>query len=277
MKKIHLLLFALLFTTFSFAQKKEKIKGSKVVTVAQKEIGDFESVEIEDNIEIFLAKGGTQSLEIEADDNLHEEIKAELNGTTLRLYTAKTVTGAKKLSVRITYTDNLKSITTKNEVVLNSLTELQLENITIKTLDYSKSYLNVKSGNFTLIMNDKTTAEVNLQAESTTIELSKSAQLKALIASPEVKIDMYQKTIAVVEGDAANAKIRLDNNASFTGRKFSVKNMELITESYTTNSVNALETISISATGKSQTQLLGTPKVTMINFADSAILYKKEQ
>lgn len=277
MKKIHLLLFALLFTTFSFAQKKEKIKGSKVVTVAQKEIGDFESVEIEDNIEIFLAKGGAQSLEIEADDNLHEEIKAELNGTTLRLYTAKTVTGAKKLSVRITYTDNLKSITTKNEVVLNSLTELQLENITIKTLDYSKSYLNVKSGSFTLIMNDKTTAEVNLQAESTTIELSKSAQLKALIASPEVKIDMYQKTIAVVEGDAANAKIRLDNNAAFTGRKFSVKNMELITESYTTNSVNALETISISATGKSQTQLLGTPKVTMINFADSAILYKKEQ
>lgn len=277
MKKIHLLLFALLFTTFSFAQKKEKIKGSKVVTVAQKEIGDFESVEIEDNIEIFLAKGGTQSLEIEADDNLHEEIKAELNGTTLRLYTAKTVTGAKKLSVRITYTDNLKSITTKNEVVLNSLTELQLDNITIKTLDYSKSYLNVKSGSFTLIMNDKTTAEVNLQAESTNIELSKSAQLKALIASPEVKIDMYQKTIAVVEGDAANAKIRLDNNASFTGRKFSVKNMELITESYTTNSVNALETISISATGKSQTQLLGTPKVTMINFADSAILYKKEQ
>lgn len=277
MKKIHLLLFALLFTTFSFAQKKEKIKGSKIVTVTQREIGDFESVEIEDNIEIFLAKGGAQSLEIEADDNLHEEIKAELNGTTLRLYTAKNVSGAKKLSVRITYTDNLKSITTKNEVVLNSLTELQLENITIKNFDYSKSYLNVKSGNFTLIMNDKTTAEVNLQAESATLELSKSAQIKALIASPEVKIDMYQKTIAVIEGDAANAKIRLDNNAAFTGRKFSVKNMELITESYTTNSVNALETISITATGKSQTQLLGTPKVTVVNFADSATIYKKEQ
>lgn len=277
MKKIHLLLFALLFTTFSFAQKKEKIKGSKIVTVAQREIGDFESVEIEDNIEIFLAKGGAQSLEIEADDNLHEEIKAELNGTTLRLYTAKNVSGAKKLSVRITYTDNLKSITTKNEVVLNSLTELQLENITIKNFDYSKSYLNVKSGSFTLIMNDKTTAEVNLQAESATLELSKSAQIKALIASPEVKIDMYQKTIAVIEGDAANAKIRLDNNAAFTGRKFSVKNMELITESYTTNSVNALETISITATGKSQTQLLGTPKVTVVNFADSATIYKKEQ
>lgn len=277
MKKIHLLLFTLLITTFSFAQKKEKIKGTKIVTVTQKEIGSFENIEIEDNLEIFLAKGGTQGLEIEADENLHEVIMAELNGTTLRLYTAKEVTGSKKLSIRVTYTENLKSITAKNEVVLNSLTDLQLDTITIKNLDYSKSYLNVKSGNFTLIMNDKTTAELNLQAESSAIELSKSAQLKALIASPEVKIDMYQKAVATIEGDAANAKIRLDNNANFTGRKFSVKNLELISESYTTNVVNALETVSISVSGKSQTQLLGKPKVTMVNFADSAVIYKKEQ
>lgn len=277
MKKIHLLLFTLLITTFSFAQKKEKIKGTKIVTVAQKEIGSFENIEIEDNLEIFLAKGGTQGLEIEADENLHEVIMAELNGTTLRLYTAKEVTGSKKLSIRVTYTENLKSITAKNEVVLNSLTDLQLDTIAIKNLDYSKSYLNVKSGNFSLSLNDKTTAELNLQAESTTIELSKSAQLKALIASPEVKIDMYQKAVATIEGDAANAKIRLDNNANFTGRKFSVKNLELISESYTTNVVNALETVSISVSGKSQTQLLGKPKVTMVNFADSAVIYKKEQ
>lgn len=277
MKKIHLLLFTLLITTFSFAQKKEKIKGTKIVTVAQKEIGNFESIEIEDNLEIFLAKGGTQGLEIEADENLHEVIMAELNGTTLRLYTAKEVTGSKKLSIRVTYTENLKSITAKNEVILNSLTDLQLDTIAIKNLDYSKSYLNVKSGNFSLSLNDKTTAELNLQAESAAIELSKSAQLKALIASPEVKIDMYQKSVATIEGDAANAKIRLDNNANFTGRKFSVKNLELISESYTTNVVNALETVSISVSGKSQTQLLGKPKVTVLNFADSAVIYKKEQ
>lgn len=277
MKKIYLLLFTLLFTAFSFAQKKEKIKGSKIVTVAQKEIGDFENLEVEDNIEIFLSKGSTQSLEIEADDNLHEVIMTELNGTTLRLFTAKDVSSSKKLSVRVTYTDNLKSITAKNEVTLNSLTDLQLPNITIKNLDYSKSYLNVKSGVFTLIMNDKTSAELNLQADSSAIEMSKSAQLKALIASPEIKIDMYQKTVAVIEGDAANAKIRLDNNASFTGRKFSVKNLELIAESYTRNNVNALETITISASGKSETELLGKPKVTVLNFADSAVIYKKEQ
>jgi len=277
MKKVLLLLFALLFSVLTFAQKKEKIKGTKIVTVTQKEVENFENLEVEDNIEIFLAKGGSQSLEIEADDNLHETIKAEINGSTLRLYTDKEVTGAKKLSVRVTYTDNLKSITAKNEVTLNSLTDLQLENITIKNLDYSKSYLNVKSANFTLIMNDKATAELNFQGDNATIELSKSSQLKALIAAGiSAKIDLYQKTTAVIEGDAADAKIRVDNNASFTGKKFTAKNMQLIAEGYTNCNVNATETISIAASGKAQVQLFGKPKVEVTNFADSATIFKKE-
>jgi len=277
MKKVLLLLFALLFSVLTFAQKKEKIKGTKIVTVTQKEVENFENLEVEDNIEIFLAKGSSQSLEIEADDNLHETIKAEINGSTLRLYTDKEVTGAKKLSVRVTYTDNLKSITAKNEVTLNSLTDLQLENITIKNLDYSKSYLNVKSANFTLIMNDKATAELNFQGDNVAIELSKSSQLKALIAAGiSAKIDLYQKTTAVIEGDAADAKIRVDNNASFTGKKFTAKNMQLIAEGYTNCNVNATETISIAASGKAQVQLFGKPKVEVTNFADSATIFKKE-
>ena len=155
MKRFYLLALALLFTAFSFAQKKEKIKGSKTVTVAQREIGTFENIEIEDNLQVYLSKGGAEGIEIEADDNLHEVIMAEVNGGTLRLYTAKEATGAKSLSVRITYTDNLKTITAKNEVIVNALADLQVENITVKNLDYSKSYLNVKSANFTLVLNDK--------------------------------------------------------------------------------------------------------------------------
>jgi hypothetical protein len=277
MKKVVLLLFALLFTTLTFAQKKEKIKGSKIVTVTQKEVANFENLEVEDNIEIFLSKGSTQSLEIEADDNLHETIKADLNGTTLRIYTDKEVTGAKKFSIRVTYTDNLKMITAKNEVTINSLADLQLENITIKNLDYSKSYLNVKSANFTLIMNDKTTAELNFQGDNATIELSKNAQLKALIAASQLaKIDLYQKTVAVIEGDATEGKIRVDNNASFTGKKFTVKNLDLTAESYTHCNINAAENITIAASGKAEIELFGKPKVQVTNFADSAVLYKKE-
>lgn len=277
MKKIVLLILAVLCTTIGFAQKKDKIKGSKTVSVTQKEIGAFENLEVEDNIEVFLVKGGTQNLEIEADDNLHDAIQADINGGTLRLYTNKDVNFFKKLSVRVTYTESLKNVTAKHETTLNALSDLELESITIKNLDYSKSFLNVKSKNFSLIMNDKTKAEVNLKGEASFIELSKNAEIKALIACQSVKFDMYQKTVAVIEGDAASAAIRVDNNASFTGKRFSVKNMELTAEGYSTSYVLATEVISITANGKAETQLFGTPKIEMKSFADSAVLYKKEE
>jgi len=277
MRKLYVLCLLLVTVTGAIAQKKEKLKGSKTVTVAQKEIGAFENLEIEDNIEVFLIKGETQSLEIEADDNAHEAIMAEVTGSTLRIFTSKEITGAKKLSIRVTYTPALKMITAKHEVVVNALMDLELENIVVKNFDYSKSYLNVKSTNFSLIMNDKTKAEINLRADNSVVELSKNAELKALIASPNVKIDMYQKSIAEIEGDAAFAKIRLDNNATFTGKKFTVKNMDLMAEGYTNSSILAAENISIFASGKTEINLLGTPKIDMKNFSDSAVIYKKLQ
>ncbi len=255
MKNAFIILLTVLCSTLALAQKKDKIKGSKTVTVTQKEVSSFDSVEIEDNFEVFLVKGDTEALEIDADDNLHEIVAAEIYGSTLRITTTKNVTSAKKFSIRITYTDNLKSVTAKHEVVLNALSSLELNNITVKNLDYSKSYLNVKSKNFTLEMDDKTKAEVNIQADSTNVVLSKNADLKALIATQNAKIDLYQKAAAVIEGDAAKAQIRLDNNAELESKKFTVKTLDILAEGYSTCNLMATEGISISASGKTEIQL----------------------
>lgn len=277
MKNFYVACLCLFVAAGAFAQKKEKIKGSKIVTVTQKEAQPFDALEVEDNIEVFLVKGATQAIEIEADDNLHESITTEMYGTTLRLATSKQVTGYKKLSIRITYTDNLKSISGKHESVINALAELDMPVVAVKNVDYSKSYLNVKAPNFSLSLNDKAKAEINVKSDTTSIDMSKNTDLKALIASTNVKIDLYQKANASVEGDAANAKLRVDNNATLAAKRFTVKNMELVAESYSTASVMATENVSISATGKAEVQLLGKPKVTIPNFADSAVIYKKEQ
>ncbi|MXN92310.1 DUF2807 domain-containing protein [Flavobacterium sp. Sd200] len=277
MKKFSLMLLALLFTTVAFAQKREKIKGSKNVTITQKELPVFETVEIEDNIEVYFIKGSSQRLEIEADDNLHDAIKTEVTATTLRIYCSKEISGAKKMVIRITYIDSLKNITAKHEATIYAVNELELDSITVKNLDFSKSFLNVRSKNFGLIMNDKTKAEVNIKADNTTIELSKNADLKALIASPSVKCDMYQKTTAAIEGDAENVQLRIDNNAVFTGKKFTAKNMELTAESYTKCSILITDILTLSASGKTEVGLYGTPAtVTMKKFANNAVIAKKE-
>lgn len=275
--KLVYLLITFCMVNLSFAQKKEKIKGSKIVTVTVKEIETFDSIDIDDNLEVFLVKSDQNSVEIEADDNLHDAIIFEVLGSTLKLYSTKEVIRAKKFSIRINYTNDLKMIVVKNKAILNALADLNLENITIKNFDNSKSYLNVKSTSFSLILNDKSEAELNIKADKTALELSTNSQLKALIASPEFKLDMYQKSRAEIEGDAAIANIRLDNNAVLKSKKFSVSEMNLVTEMYSYCEINAKDKVTISATGKSEIELLGEAKVELPVFKNNAKLQKIEK
>lgn len=276
MKKITFLATLLFITTISLAQKKEKIKGSKIITHTINTVEAFDNIEIEDNLEVFLVKSESPSVEIEADDNLHDAINFAVAGNTLRIYTLKNVISAKKFSIRINYTENLKLVVAKGETVINALNNLQAENITIKNYDKSKSFLNVESDYFTLILNDKAEAELNVKAQNTTLELSKNAELEALVASPEVKIDMYEKSDLKIEGDAENVKLRLDNNSNLDAKKFTAKNLEITIEGYAKADVNVTKEITIDASGKSEIELYGEPKIEINKFTNSTTLYKKE-
>jgi len=274
-QKITFFIAVFFMTATLSAQQKEKIKGSKVVTLEQKEIGDFENLEVSDNLEIFLIKGDKCGIEIEADDNLHEAIDINLHAGTLQLAAAKQVTGAKKFSVKITYTDSFKMVTANGNSNITALSDLEVPDFTFKSFDSAKIFANVKTKNFMLSANDKSKTELNLTSEQTAIEMGKTAHLKALISTTAMKFDMYQKSTAVIEGDVIDLKLRLDNNSNFTGKNLTSKNAELTVEGYTVCSILINTTAVIDASGKSEIQLYGDQKIEMKNFVDNATLAKK--
>lgn len=275
MRKYTVLLLLLLATTLALAQKKEKIKGSKAVTIEQKEIGNFDTIEISDNLEVFLDRGEKCELKIEADDNLHDIVSIDLTAKTLRINTSKTATNYKKLIVRITYTNELKMVTAKDEAIINAIQEIQLNDISIKSFDLSKQFLNVNAKNFTLQSDDNSKIELNLKSEKATIELNKKTNLKALVTAAELKCDMYQKAIANIEGDVTNANIRLDNNARFLANNLAITNAQLLAESYSNCTINVNATIRIDAAQNAEIYLYGEQKIEILRFADNAVLSKK--
>ena len=275
MKKHITLLLLVLSTTVLLAQKKEKIKGSKIVVTEPREVGNFDALLIEDNLEVHLERGEKTELKIEADDNLQNIISFDLYNNTLRLFTTKKAANYKKLIVKVTYTDNLNLITSKNESTVNAIQELLLNTITLKPQDASKLFINANTKNFTLQADDKSKIELNLKSENTTIELNKNASLKALVTTVDLKLDQYQKSSATLEGNATSTAIRLDNNATFIGNKFNAKSANITTESYSNCSLFVESEVIIEASNKSEIQLLGTPKIEMKKFADEAKLIKK--
>lgn len=275
MKKHSVLILFVLFFTMVTAQKREKVKGSRLVTVEQKEIGNFENLEVEDNIEVILVKGDKSSIEIDADDNLHSIIEISLNGNNLRLTTSKEVVSFKKMNVKITFTNDFKMLIAKHEATISTLADLELDNFTLKCFDFAKIFTNIKSKSFTLMANDKSKLELNLETNKAVVELSKNAQLKALITANQLKFDMYQKTVAEIEGDVSDLKLRLGNNAEFMCKNMNSKTAELTMEESAKCLVVVSEKIIIDASGNSEIQLFGNPKIEMKNFVDSAVLLKK--
>lgn len=277
MKKITLLVVFLLCTTIVLAQKKEKVKGTKIVTLEKSAIPSFDQIEVEDNIDLYLIKSDKNAIEVEADDNLHATINKQVYGTTLRVNTNKEVTSFKKFEVRVFYTDSLKLITVKHEAKLNAIQELNLASFTLKTFDYSKSFINVNCPNFSIIATDKSKIEMNLKGSETMIEMNKNAEMKALITTNKLKFDMYQKAEADIEGDTNDMRLRLDNNTKFIGKNLSIKSLDVTAENYVNCSVRAKDNLIITATGKAEVTILGDPKIEIKKFADDATLYKKSK
>lgn len=274
--KIYLSIIALIFSSsMLLAQKAEKIKGSKVVTTSTKETKSFNAIEVEDNLEINLEKGDKNEIKIEADDNLHDIINLNVQDEILIISTSKEAQSFKKLTVKITYTNDLNLVTTKDESVVNAIQEIILDNITFKTFDRSKLFLNVNSKNFILQSNDKSKTELNLKGENTFIELSKNTSLKALINSTNLKCDLYQKATAALEGDANSTTLRLDNSAELTARNFNSKNTDVSIEGSASCSLLAENTIVIDATDKTEIELYGSPKIEIRQLAGEAKLFKK--
>ena len=277
MKKIYLLIIFLFLASNSFAQKKEKIKGNKIITIVKSETTPFTEIEIEDNLEVYLIKGDKNSIEVETDENLHAEINHKTYGNTLRLNTNKEISGYKKLEVRVFYTDSLKLITTRHEGKLNILSAISIPNVTIKTFDFSLAIININSAKFSLMANDKSKVELNLKSEEAFVEMSKNSEIKATISSPKLKFDMYQKSEAVVEGDVGEMTIRLDNNAKYEGKKLNTKSVDLTCESSTNCYIKTNGNLSISANAKSEIYVYGDPKIELKKFTGDATLYKKSK
>lgn len=275
MKKITFLLITLLCTTLTFAQKKEKIKGTKILKTEKHEIDPFQEIEIEDNLEVFLVKGDKNAVEIETDDNLHSAIDYKNYGKILRLNTNKEISSFKKLEIRVTYTDSLKMVSVKHNAKLNAISELNVKSITVKTFDYSNSALNVNSPSFTLITNDKSNINLNLKSDDASIEMSKNSELRAIIAANKLKFDLYQKAEANIDGNANELKLRLDNNAKYVGNNLTSKMTSITIEGTTECGIFSNGNLSISASGKSKLSIFGDPKIEIKKFADEAVLQKK--
>ncbi|NNE31971.1 MAG: DUF2807 domain-containing protein [Winogradskyella sp.] len=276
-KLIPLLFLTLLVSPFAIAQTLEKIKGDRNVTIKQTYIDDFESIVVDGDFDIEMIYNSKPSVEIEADDNLHEVIQFNVVNGVLTFTEAMRIGAKKKLSITVNYGDILRTIETRGDAEIRSLTSMELGDVNLITSGDSRAYLNLNANNFIYKSSGKSKARLNLSADSTSIELSDNSKLEALINSKVANFDLYLRADATIEGTAQNTKLRLDNSTNFNGPKFEAKTVECLLEDNSDLTIMAVDSIKIEASGDSEIYLFGSPAITITKFEDTSKLQKKQQ
>lgn len=275
MKKFTVALLLSFVTFIGSAQKSEKIKGSRNVTTESKNSVDFNLLEVDDNLEVYLQLGENTAIKVEADDNLQDVIEITSNGKALYIHTTKDVTRYKKMIVRITYTSELNKIIARGKSEINVIQGIIVDTLNVRTYDKSKMFMNATVSNFSLEGDDKSTTELNLKSINSKIVMSKDSEIKALINATDLTCDLYQNASAKIEGDAANGTIRVDNGSKLTADKLNIKKLTILSEGSSVAAINALETVAIEAYNKSEIDLYGNAKIDLRNLTEEAKLIKK--
>jgi hypothetical protein len=274
-KIIFALLLSMSFTFFVSAQDNEKVKGDRNVTIKQTYIDPFNKIVVGEDFYVEVIYNKKLSVEVEADDNLHEFILFEVKDSVLSFKTTKKIVSSKKMSIKVNYGDALQNIETQGSGEIRSLTSLEFKNATLKTSGTSKAYLNIKAESFKFESLDKAKVKLNVNAKTSAITLSDNSKLDALINSPEATFDLYQRASADVEGTAKNTVIRTDNNSRFNGSNFTTQTCNVVSEIASDVYIETIEDITIDASGSSAIYLFGNPKITINTFLDTAKLQKK--
>ncbi|MGV6832689.1 MAG: GIN domain-containing protein [bacterium] len=262
--------------TATYAQKKEKIKGSKIVTIQETQINSFNRIVVGEKFEITLTEGETPSVEIEADDNLHDVIKITVADSTLYFKTTRRITTKKELKIKVTYTNALKQIETKEDGEVSSLTSVNNDEMTLVHSGSSKAFLNIKSPKFKLINSDKAKLKLNVTTKLATLELNDNSKLEALINTDSMQVDLYQRASANVEGDLIDLNVRADNSSTFTGKNLTATTGNVQADLNSDVYVQATDKLIIKALGSSEVYIYAEPEIELLKFAGTAKLHKKE-
>ena len=276
--KLFFILFLMGFQTVLFSQESDKIKGDRNVTIKQTYVDDFETISVTDDFSIDLIYNSKPSIEVEADDNLHEVIQFAVVDKMLTISALKRITSKKALKITVNYGESLAHIKVKNDAEIRSLTSMELGATTLTVEDNSRAYLNIKATDFEFRSTGKSKTRLNVTASGTSkIFLSDDSKLDALINCPTIEFDLLQRTDATIEGAAEKATIRVDNSSNFYGNNYSIKDCSLFIEGNSDATVEVQDQLTFDASGKTETFLYGEPTITISRFTGSARLQKKER
>lgn len=198
------------------------IDGNGNVVKETREISSFDAISVGGAFNVILTQGNTESLVVEADENLQQIIKTRTKGGTLHITTEENIRNSKALNLYITF-KNLEDINISGACNLEATNKLTLSSLSIGASGAS---------------------EVNLEftAETLSCDLSGASEIK-------------------LSGQVTNCKIESSGASEISAYDLIAENLELRASGASEAKLHATETLKVRGSGASSVRYMGNPRV----------------
>ncbi|WP_431162713.1 GIN domain-containing protein [Flagellimonas beolgyonensis] len=274
MKKI-LLLIVVVFPLLCNAQRKPRIKGSRIVTEVNGELPAFNAIALNDNLDINIKRSYGPGYSVVADDNLIDILKFNVQDSTLVISSYYDVTAKKKFEITINYTE-LKAITLKD----GSLVAMDIiESDELFVDGFNNSRLDIKANAAVMDINleDTVNANFNVDVDSLNITMGGRSEAYVYAVNETALLDQEGNASLTMEGTSDRIQAQLIGNAKYRGEGMEVGSLKLTIANDASARCYAYRDFELSAKGNTNTYLYGTPKISILEFLDTTQLIKKQE
>ena len=259
----------------------EKIKGNKNVTTVESNLDDFKKIRFGDKLEIELVKGNNASVVVEADENLHDVIIFSVQDSILNMGTSAKIQSSKRLNIKVYYTESLHSIEIDDDAELSAVETFENEKLELRINDFARAFINVKNAMFKLVNHNRSTfgisskSKLNIESSKVDLALGQNSKTEALVVSDSLVVNAYENAYAKIEGESQYLNLDVANDSEFSSKNLALSHCDLISEGSSEVAIQVIEELKINASGKSEIQIYGDPKITLIAFKDTSSIHKK--
>jgi len=276
MKTIKLLLVVIFCLTMLpvAAQKKAKIKGSKIVVDVFENLDAFNEIEINDGLEVSLMQTNANGYSLKIDSNLVDVVKFKVMDSVLKIYQTHRITSSKKLELAVTF-QNLNKMTLRNGAKIEGQNKFILDSLAMTVSDNSNFELDVESQQTTIILNGSSKGKLQIKSNEVKITLNDNAFLRGSLSIEDLDLTLNERSDINVEGDVINMNLITTGSTDIKAKNLKTTNASLQASNSSDIYLYVSKELGIYAKGKSNIYVYGTPHITVDGLNDKSQIIKK--
>ncbi len=176
MKTLKLTLAGMMLLTLTTTSVKAQTKGNGNVTTQERQVSDFNAIDVGCAIHLFISQGDKQSVKVETDENLQNKIVTKVNNGTLKL-SCDNIKDATKMDIYVTAV-YLSKIDASGASKVTGNTPLKSEDFGLYISGAAKANLDIETVTFNNETSGAANATLSLKTNTANTEISGAGNMK---------------------------------------------------------------------------------------------------